>query len=676
MEKKNDLHFIPVTDLKGVGEKTAVFLKKRGIKTIEDLLWHLPVRYEDRRTIKNIIDLSEGEKATIVAEVLTAKKSLSRYSRKSSFVATVKDKTGTILLKWFYGSKQYLQNLCRKGNLLFISGQVSRYGRDLQIVHPDITVLDDEKEIDSHSNIITIYPEIEGIKQGVLRNLIRQAFEDYGSSIEGFIPLSLEEKYSLVTFKKAIIEIHLPPNDSSTNDPGIIQGQYMERLILEEYFLFQSALHLKKSMINSQKGISLKPDGELFMRFKRHLGFELTHAQVRVIEEIKKDMASDRPMNRLLQGDVGCGKTICAIFASCIAIDNGYQVAIMAPTEILAEQHYLTVHRAFEGMGINVAFLRGNMGREREAIIKGIGQGKISVIVGTHALIQSDVVFHRLGLVIIDEQHRFGVIQRKVLREKAGLKGEKTGIALIPHTLVMTATPIPRTLSMVIYGDLDVSIIDEMPKGKQRIQTEVFLEKDRDEVYRMVEEEIKQGRQAYIVYPLVEESDKIDLLNAKTMARHLQESVFPSFRIGLLHGRMTPEEKEETMLLFKNSRIDVLVCTTVIEVGIDCPNATIIVIEHAERFGLSQLHQLRGRVGRGRHPSRCILMASAKKTDLATKRLKVMEETTDGFIIAEEDMKIRGPGDMMGARQSGIPDFRIGNIVRDSAIMSRARAMA
>jgi ATP-dependent DNA helicase RecG len=396
------------------------------------------------------------------------------------------------------------------------------------------------------------------------------------------------------------------------------------------------------------------------------LPFELTAAQTRVIKEIETDMANAEPMNRLIQGDVGSGKTICAVIASCIAVDSGYQVAFMAPTEILAEQHYLSIHRFFEALDIPIVFLRGNMGKERKAVLDGIRNRHIAVIVGTHAIIQKDVAFHNLGLVVIDEQHRFGVLQRKWLIDKG----------LAPDVLMMTATPIPRTLSMVVYGDLDVSVIDEMPKGRQGIKTKVFLEDGKAKVYEMIEDEIKNGHQVYIVYPLVEESDKVELLNATKMASYFQSSIFSQYRVGLLHGSMKAEEKEETMTRFKDRMIDILVCTTVIEVGIDVPNATMIVIEHAERFGLSQLHQLRGRVGRGAHASKCVLVTSSRRTELATKRLRIMEKTTDGFKIAEEDMLIRGVGDMLGVRQSGIPRFRVGDIIRDIDLMLRARSIA
>ena len=663
MGKKNDLLTTPIRFLKGVGPKISEQMEKKGIKSVEDLFYFLPIRYEDKRYIRKINELREGEKALVIAKVITSKSLFFRHSRKKAYEAIVDDGTGNISVKWFQWVSSYLRNICRKGNILLLSGGVSRYGTKLQMIHPEVTILGDESEIENCKGIVPIYSEIDRVKQGTLRNLVKRVFEDYGVYVKSILPGEIEKFYGFTPLYEAFFKIHFPDDDLLESN---IRQKYIQRLIFEEYFLFQAALLMKKGEIKKERGISFKSDGIYYNKFKGSLPFELTLAQERVIRETEHDMAHIEPMNRLLQGDVGCGKTVCAILAACIVVDNGYQVAFMAPTEILAEQHYLTIHKAFEGMGIPLVFLRGNMGKERKGVIEGIKKGEYSVIVGTHALIQKDVNFRRLGLVIIDEQHRFGVIQRKLLKEKG----------IMPDTLVMTATPIPRTLSMVVYGDLDVSVIDEIPKGRQKIWTKVFLDKDKFAVYRMIEDELKKGHQAYIVYPLVEESEKIELLNAKEMAAYFRKSVFPSYRVGLLHGRMKAEEKEKIMFRFKNREIDVLVCTTVIEVGIDVPNVTMMVIEHAERFGLSQLHQLRGRVGRGTYPSKCVLITSTRRTEIATRRLKVMEETTDGFKIAEEDMKIRGPGDMLGVRQSGIPKFRVGDIVRDGDIMTHARRVA
>jgi len=679
MEKKKDQLLTPVINLKGVGPKTAEMLEGKGIKTIEDLFWFLPLRYLDKSVIKPICELREGERATVVARVIASRSLFFRHSRKKAYEAVVDDETGSISIKWFQWAREYLKQICKKGNLLMISGEVSKFGDRYQMVHPEIHILGDESEAEDRKTIAPIYSEIEGLKQGTLRALVKKAFEDYGTHIESVVPQSDEEVYGLVPIYEAFSKIHFPDEDLLKNQAaeGSWRQEYLNRLIFEEYFLFQLALLIKKEETRKDRGIKFKSHGAHYRKFRSNLPFELTGAQERVMNEVEYDMGQNMPMNRLLQGDVGSGKTICAVMASLIAVDNGYQAALMAPTEILAEQHYLTMHKFFDEIGISLVFLRGNMGADRKHVLEGIKSGRTKVIIGTHAIIQKDVIFKKLGLVIIDEQHRFGVIQRKLLREK----GSQTNETLrsknaAPDVLVMTATPIPRTLSMVVYGDLNVSIIDEMPKNRQQIQTKVLQDKNKATAYKTLENELKKSRQAYVVYPLVEESDKIDLLNAKEMSIHLQESVFPSYRVGLLHGRMKPEEKENVMAGFKKREIDVLVCTTVIEVGIDVPNATVIMIENSERFGLSQLHQLRGRVGRGSYPSKCILITSEKRTALAVKRLKVMEETIDGFKISEEDMKLRGPGDMLGVRQAGLPDFRVGDIVSDMAIMIHARKVA
>jgi ATP-dependent DNA helicase RecG len=653
----------PVINIKGIGPKIAENLSKKGIQTVLDLFYFLPIKYIDRRHISNIGEIEERQRVNLIARVVRYRSLFYRHARKKGFEAIVDDGTGQISLKWFQWFPQYLKNVCRKGNILFLSGEVTRFGVTLQMVHPDITILDEEPDAGEHAKVVPIYSEVEGIKQGALRKIMAQVVTEYGEHIDSVIPAGIEAAEDLDTLRSSFSSLHLPDDYL---EGGRTRNHFLERIIMEEYVTFQSALLMRKREIGSEKGIQFSSYGIYCSKFLKDLGFELTAAQQRVVSEIDGDMASDKPMNRLLQGDVGSGKTVCAVIATLRAVDSGYQAAFMAPTEILAEQHYLTIHKALEKMNIPVVLLRGNLGRERSSLLKKIAEGAITVIVGTHAVIQQDVAFRNLGLAIIDEQHRFGVLQRKLLKDKG----------LTPDVLMMTATPIPRTLSMVVYGDLDVSLIDEMPKGRQKIRTKVHTEKTRDAAYRMVEEEVREGRQAYIVYPLVEGSEKMELLNATEMADHLQKAVFPSFKVGLLHGRMKAEEKEEVMSRFKDKAIDVLVCTTVIEVGIDVPNATMIVIEHAERFGLSQLHQLRGRVGRGVHPSQCILIAGEKRTGIAVKRLKIMEETTDGFKIAEEDMNIRGVGDMLGVRQSGIPKFRAGDIIRDMDIMLRARKVA
>ncbi len=650
----------PVSQLKGVGPKITQSMEEKGIRTVEDLLYFLPLRYMDRRTIHTVEGLAEGERGNVRATVTAYRSLFFRHARKKGYEVVVEDETGAISLKWFQWSPSYLKRICKKGNILFLSGQVSRFGEKLQMIHPDVVVLEDGDEGNEFRKIIPLYSPMDGVKQGILRKLIEEALDLYGEDAKSIFPESFEQRHELVPLPMAFRHIHSPEEDLYKEGP---RHTDMERLILEEYMLFQSALWMNRAECKKEKGILFLPQGPFYKKFTDILPFALTDAQKKVIHEIENDMASAEPMNRLVQGDVGSGKTICAVIASCVAIDNGYQVAFMAPTEILAEQHYLSIHRFFEALHIPIAFLRGNMGKDRKAVLDGINNGSITVVVGTHAIIQKDVAFHKLGLVVIDEQHRFGVLQRRWLIEKG----------LTPDVLMMTATPIPRTLSMVVYGDLDVSVIDEMPKGRQGIKTKVFLDDDKARVYKMIEDEIKDGRQVFIVYPLVEESDKMELLDATKMASYFQKSIFSQYRVGLLHGGMKAEEKEKTMTRFKDRMIDILVCTTVIEVGIDVPNATMIVIEHAERFGLSQLHQLRGRVGRGAHASKCLLVTSSRRTELATKRLRIMEKTTDGFKIAEEDMLIRGVGDMLGTRQSGIPRFRVGDIIRDMDLMLRAR---
>jgi ATP-dependent DNA helicase RecG len=655
---------VSVLEVRGVGPRIAELLAKKEIKTVEDLIYFCPIRYEDRRLVKSIGSLKEGERASVVGRVVSSKESLSRNRRKRIRTAVLEDGTGTIVLTWFRFVRQYLSALCRKGNLLFTTGQVGRFGGTLQMVHPDAFLLDDEEDADTRQAILPIYSELEGIKQGTVRRLMREALTDYAGSIESHIPTEIERAHKIPSLRTAFSNLHNP--DGGTFDESS-QRAFYRRLILEEFFLFQAALLLKGRELKEERGIAFAGGGALHAALARNLPYELTAGQRRALDEILADMGKGEPMNRLLQGDVGCGKTIVAIAAACVALDCGYQVAFLAPTEILAEQQYLTVHRTFEALGVKPILLRGGIGqKERKALIEEVRDGVARVVVGTHALLQEDVVFKNLGLAIIDEQHRFGVLQRKSLKEKGSN----------PDMLVMTATPIPRTLAMVVFGDLDVSIIEGMPAGRQPIVTRVFADAGRDKVYELVRQELRAGRQAFLVYPLIDESDKIELRDATGMAAHLQKEVFPEFRIRLLHGRMGTEEKEEIMLAFRRGDIDVLVSTTVIEVGIDIPNATVMVVEHAERFGLSQLHQLRGRIGRGAHPSKCLLVASEKQTVNAVRRLKKMEETQDGFLIAEEDMNIRGPGDMLGVRQAGLPRFRVGDIVRNGDIMGQSRAMA
>jgi ATP-dependent DNA helicase RecG len=675
-EKAKILPSDPVSAVKGVGPTLTKALAGKGIATIEDLLYFLPLRYEDHRDLKQIGDLQEGERATIVASVVEGRSLYFRHARRKAYETVVEDGTGLISLKWFQFNRPFVSMMSRKGTILLVSGSVSKHAGTLQMIHPHVTSLEDAVEAESHRGVMAVYPEVEGIKPGVARNVMRCAVEACCGAMRSLIPEQTARRAGLIPLGEALSRIHLPEEGMTEEDLRSCR----ERLVLEEYFSFQAALVMRKNQRAAGAGIALSPGRDRHRRFLETLPFKLTKSQRRVAGEIVSDMARPRPMNRLLQGDVGSGKTICAVLAAAIAVDNDFQVAVMAPTEILAEQHYLTFRRYFEGLDAQVVLVRGGAGRSREGLIQGIRDGSTSIVVGTHALIQRTVIFRRLGLAVIDEQHRFGVVQRKVLREKgAPVSGDERSdprTAVQPDVLVMTATPIPRTLSMAVYGDLDVSTIDELPPGRRPVATMVYLDSRRDAAFGVVREELEKGRQAFIVYPLVEESEKLELLDAKRMELQCREIIFPEYRVGLLHGRMAVNEKERMMLKLREGSIDVLVCTTVIEVGIDVPNATVILVDHAERFGLSQLHQLRGRIGRGPHPSRCLLVAGEKRTGLATKRLKAMEGCHDGFAIAEEDLKIRGPGEIFGTRQSGMPPLRVGDIVRDGAIMTRARRLA
>ena len=650
--------------MKGVGPRIAEFFAAKEIQTCEDLLSYFPFKYLDQRSLEKVGSLQPGKSRVTAGRILSCGIAFTGGRRKI-FEILLGDDSGVISLKWFRFNPRQMMGGFKKGMGLLVTGEVTEFRRECQFIHPTVQILDGDVIDEIRApGIVPTYSQIPGLGQKLLRRIVQNTFDLFSGNI--IDPLPEEIRHSLPSKEQALREIHFPPDSNGIDDLLASRTPAFRREIFEEFFLMELGLALKRRSVKKEDGVSFDIGDEKIQEWRRKLPFQLTGAQERVLDEILTDLREPHPMNRLLQGDVGSGKTVISLLAALTAIENGHQAALMAPTEILAEQHYLTARTLLAPFKIPIALLTSRLDpRERRSAHARIRKGMFPLVIGTHALISEGVAFKSLALTIIDEQHRFGVLQRAALREKGRS----------PHVLVMTATPIPRTLAMTIYGDLDLSIIDELPPGRQKIGTEIVPEKNRRQLYGVMREVLGRGGQGYIVYPLVEESEKLSLKDATGMAEELKR-IFPEQPIALLHGRTPPEEKEAVMRSFKAGEIKLLVSTTVIEVGIDVPQATMMVIEHAERFGLSQLHQLRGRIGRGDKSSICLLVTPVSRHDPAYRRLEVMVETQDGFRIAEEDLKIRGPGDFLGTRQSGLPELRVANLLRDYKILQEAREEA
>jgi len=647
-----------ITALQGVGPRQAQRLARLGIHTIRDMLYFFPRRHDDYSQLKPINRLEYGEEVTIIAQVWDAG---ARRTRGGSnlFKATLSDGTGFIEATWF--NQPYLADKIKRGQQIVLSGKVDEYLGRLCFNSPEWEPL--ERELLHTARLVPVYPLTGGVRARWLRRLMKRTVDYWSKRLPDHLPATVRREANLLDLETAIVQAHFPDSKSSLE-----QARY--RLAFDELFLLQIGLLRQRHLYRSQPGKPLPVDDATLDSFTHSLPFELTRAQQRTLRQIVADLRSNRPMNRLLQGDVGSGKTVVAAAAMALSVAAGFQAALMAPTAILAEQHHHTLTQLFESWSdhlpdIRLRLLTGNVtGKEREEIYTGLAQGDVNVVVGTHALIQEGVLFKELALAVIDEQHRFGVHQRAALRQKG----------YNPHLLVMTATPIPRSLELTVWGHLDVSIIDEMPPGRQPVVTRLILPTERERAYSFLRRQVEKGRQAFIICPLVEESEKVEARAAVEEYERLRKYIFPDLRLGLLHGRMKGAEKETTMLRFVRGELDILISTAVVEVGIDVPNATVMLIEGADRFGLAQLHQFRGRVGRGEHASYCLLVSDSSSPE-AQERLQAVEATNDGFALAQRDLEMRGPGDFLGTRQSGFPDLKLANVT-DLRLIEAAREAA
>jgi ATP-dependent DNA helicase RecG len=665
----------PVSVLPGIGPKRAQELSRRGLSHVSDLLFHLPTRYEDRRSLVPLGEVEVGRRATVRGRVLACDAMPMRRRFRRGFQAVIDDGTGTLVLVWFRGAEA-MPGRIRKGALLLASGDVRRYRFSKQIVHPEVEILAEDgagEPPQALLRLVPVYPGVEGLPPRSLRRLVLSAVAEYADLVPGYLPERAARERGLPPVSAALRALHAPEGEAPAPVAPGGRDPARERLVLEELYLLELGLALSRAQRAREPGIEVPGAARLAAPAARALPFRLTQAQRRALGEVLADLERPHPMNRLLQGDVGSGKTAVAFLAALAAARAGFQSALMAPTELLAEQHARTLERLVASGGDATSLRRGlltaSVARaEAEATREVLAAGEIDLVIGTHALVQEDVRFAGLALAITDEQHRFGVLQRKALASKT-----RSGVA--PHVLVMTATPIPRTLALTLYGDLDVSVIDELPPGRKPVVTDLLRPGEGRRIVDLIRDTCARGEQAYVVYPLVEESEKSDLRAATESAERIRRA-FPALRVDLVHGRQPARVRADAMARFERGETQVLVATTVVEVGVDVPNATLMVIEHAERFGLAQLHQLRGRVGRGRRPGTCLLVARHSSED-GEARLRAMLETSDGFEIADADLRIRGPGEFLGTRQSGhLPDLRLADLARDARLLSAAREWA
>jgi ATP-dependent DNA helicase RecG len=657
----------PVTALRGVGDALALRLLALGVQTTQDLLFLLPLRYEDRTRIVPLGELRAGQRAAVEGEVLLTEVV---FRGRRQMLCKIGDGSGFLTLRFFHFTTQQQNGLAR-GARIRCFGEARRSPKGLEIVHPEYRRVDPHSKSAPEEHLTPIYPGTEGVTQGRLRSLVRMALDHSdAANIEDWLPASVLADSRLPSLREALLYVHRPPADAPVD--LLLSGRHpaQRRLAFEELVAHQLSLKLLRQRIQSEPGWPLASNGALKANLLAALPFRLTKGQQRALLEIERDLELGTPMLRLVQGDVGCGKTLVAALAATRAVQTGRQAALMAPTELLADQHAQNLRHWFEPLSVAVALLTGRQtGKARNAVLAGIREGHAAIVVGTHALFQEGVEFSSLALVIVDEQHRFGVHQRLSLREKGASGGRQ------PHQLIMTATPIPRTLAMTAYADLDVSVIDELPPGRMPVKTVVLADARRDEVVQRIRTACLEGRQAYWVCPLIDESEEMPYQAAEETAAALKAAL-PSLSVGLVHGRMPPAAKEGTMRRFKDGKIQLLVATTVIEVGVDVPNATLMVIENAERMGLAQLHQLRGRVGRGQHASSCLLMYRSPLSPLARERLAVMRDTNDGFEVARRDLELRGPGELLGTRQTGLAQMRVADLSRDADLLPRVQIAA